>query len=114
MGLFRKKKKNAVIVKTITQVLNESIKEHSTLVEELERMKPRLSKFVAGYRGYLSTYRYVHSTGITLSLKKGITDYPDGFFALADKLGLNIEPNCGSTYSSFDRQKSFVVRAKSK
>jgi len=103
MGLFtRKKKKNAVVVKTITQVLNEKIKEHSIFVENLERMKPRLNKFVAEYKAYLSAYKYVHETGITLCLKKGIGSYPDGFFASADRLGLNIEPSC-STYSSFDR-----------
>jgi len=76
-------------------------------------LKPRLNKFIAQYKKQLSTYNYIHSSGVTLHLAKGIKTYPDGFYAFADKLGLNVLPICGSRYS-YDEEPSFVVSAKSK
>ena len=111
MGLFRKKK--AVIVeKTATQKLNEEIKTHTTVIDSIERLKPRLNKLIAHYKKQLQSHTHVYGGGVTLTFIKG-NGYPDGFYAFADKLGLNIEPICGSTYS-YSEEKSFVVRAKSK
>jgi len=114
MGLFKKKPKKAKVVeKTASQNLTEEIKNHTTTVSNLERLKPRLNKFMTHYKRQLSTSNYVHSSGVTLHFAKGIKTYPDGFYAFADKLGLNVLPICGSRYS-YDEEPSFVVSAKSK
>ncbi len=44
----------------------------------------------------------------------GDNKYPDGFFAFADKLGLNVEPICGSGYGSRNDNRQIIVRAKVK
>ena len=115
MGLFRRKKK-AVIKKTFIHALNEVLAKEDTRISNYLKLKPRLTKFVSAYKQYFGTYIYVHSDAIQIKFNKEFdygTDFPDGFFALADKLGLNIEPLCNSGYSS-DHGKSFNVRAKSK
>ena len=115
MGLFRKKKK-AVIKKSFINALNEVLAKEDTKISDYLRMKPRLNKFVAVYKQYFDTYIYAHSDCVQIKFNKDFdygTDFPDGFFALADKLGLNIEPICNSGYSS-DHGKRFNVRAKSK
>jgi len=113
MGLFSKKKKAKVVEKTPSQKLTEEIKIHTTAVDSLERLKPRLNKLITHYKKQLDPYSRVYDSGITLTFMKGFKDYPDGFFAFSDKLGLNIEPLCGSRYE-VDREKSFIVRAKVK
>ena len=115
MGLFRKKKK-AIITKTFTHALNEVLAKEDKRIANYQRMKLRLTKFVSAYKQCFGTYIYVHTDAIQIKFNKDFdygTDFPDGFFALADKLGLNIEPICNSGYSS-DHGKSFNVRAKSK
>jgi len=116
MGLFKKKKKKAKVVeKTASQQLNEEIKTHTTTVDNLERLKPRVNKLITYYKKQLpqSSRKYVHGSGITLTFAKGFTVYPDGFFAFADKVGLNIEPLCSNRYD-YNPELSFVVRAKTK
>ena len=113
MGLFRKKKNAVVVEKTATQKLNDEIKLHTSTVANLERLKPRINKFITHYKKLLDPHTLVYSGAITLSFKEGFKGYPDGFFAFADKLKLNIEPMCESTYN-YKAEKSFVVRAKSK
>ncbi len=114
MGLFKKKKKKAKVVeKTALQNLNKEIETHTTTVSNLERLKPRLNKFMTHYKRQLSAYNYVHSSGVTLHFAKGIKTYPDGFYAFADKLGLNVLPICGNRYN-YEEEPSFVVSAKSK
>lgn len=112
MGLFRKKKA-VVVEKTASQKLNEEIKIHTSTVDNLERLKPRVNKLIAHYKKQLDTHSHVYDNGITLTFIKGVNGYPDGFYAFADKLGLNVEPICGSTYN-YREEKSFVVRAKNK
>lgn len=115
MGLFRKKKK-AVVVKTFTSALNEVLAKEDTRISNYLKLKPRLAKFVAIYKQHFGTYIYIHSEAIQIKFNKNFTygdDFPDGFFALADKLGLNIEPLCNSGYSS-EHGKSFNIRAKVK
>lgn len=110
----RKKKKKAVIVeKTPIQNLTEEIRKNTSAVESLERLKPRLNKLITHYKKQLSSSSHVYGIGITLRFSKGMTTYPDGFYAFADELGLNIEPLCSSRYS-FEAEPSFVVRAKYK
>lgn len=114
MGFFRKKKKKAVIVeRTPSQKLNDEIKRHTTTVNNLERLKPRLNKLIAHYKKQLDKYSNIYDEGISLSFTKGFKGYPDGFFAFTDKMGLNIEPLCASRYD-YKEEKTFVVRAKSK
>ena len=72
-------------------------------------VKPKIFEF---------DYNKMEAHGDTIQIKFNKdfdydTDFPDGFFALADKLGLNIEPICNSGYSS-EHGKRFNVRAKSK
>jgi len=112
MGLFRKKKA-VVVPKTAIQKLDEEIKINTNAVDSLERLKPRLSKLITHYKKQLDSDSHVYGIGVTLNFAKGFTKYPDGFYAFADKLGLNIEPRCGSTYS-YSPEPSFTVRAKSK
>ena len=115
MGLFRKKKK-AVIKKSFINALNEVLAKEDTKISNYLKLKPRLSKFVAVYKYKFDPYVYAHGDTIQIKFNKDFdysTDYPDGFFALADKLGLNIEPICNSGYSA-DNGKRFNVRAKSK
>ncbi len=112
MGLFNKKKKAKVVEKTPIQKLNEEIKINTNTVTSLERLKPRLNKFITHYKRQLHSDSHVYGTGVTLHFSKGIVTYPDGFYAFADKLGLNIEPICGSTYN-YSPEPSFIVRAKS-
>ena len=112
MGFFRKKKKAVVVEKTPIQKLNDEIKTHTATVDKLERLKPRLNKLVEHYKKQLDPYSRVYESGVTLSFLKEIGNYPDGFYAFADKLGLNVEPSCSRYYSN--EEKSFVVRAKSK
>jgi len=114
MGLFRKKKKAKVVEKTALQKLNEEIKINTNAVTSLERLKPRLNKLITHYKKQLAPDRsHVYGIGVTLQFAKGITTYPDGFYAFADNLGLNIEPMCASRYS-YEAEPSFVVRAKTK
>jgi len=115
MGFFRKKKKKAVIVeRTPSQKLNDEIKTHARTVNNLERLKPRLNKFIVHYKKQLdSDSGHIYDGGITLTFNKGFKGYPDGFFAFTDKLGLNIEPLCASRYD-YKEEKTFVVRAKAK
>ena len=112
MGLFRKKKA-VVVSKTASQNLDIEIKIHTATVDILERLKPRVNKLITHYKKQLDSHTHVYGSGITLQFAKGFTTYPDGFYAFADKLGLNIEPRCGSTYS-YEPEPSFVVKAKSK
>ena len=113
MGLFRKKKKKVVVEKTASQLLNEEIRTHTTTVDNLERLKPRVNKFITHYKKQLDAHIQVYGNGITLTFAKGFEKYPDGFYAFADKLGLNIEPHCSSTYS-YRPEPSFTVKAKEK
>lgn len=113
MGLFKKKKKAVVVEKTPIQKLNEEIRINTNAVDSLERLKPRLNKLITHYKKHLDSNSHVYGIGVTLRFAKGFTKYPDGFYAFADKLGLNIEPVCGSTYS-YSPEPSFIVRAKSK
>jgi len=113
MGLFKRKKKAVVVPKTASQNLDIEIKSHTSAVNELERLKPRLNKLITNYKKQLQSHTHVYGNGITLTFVKGVQGYPDGFYAFADKLGLNIEPICTSTYN-YSEEKSFVVKAKSK
>ncbi len=114
MGLFKRKPKKAKVVeKTALQNLNQEIRTHEITATNLERLKPRLNKFITHYKKQLSGYNYVHSSGVTMHFAKGIKNYPDGFYAFADKLGLNIEPQCSSRYGYTD-EPSFIVSAKNK
>ena len=113
MGLFRKKKKAVVVEKTASQNLDVEIKSHTSAVNELERLKPRLNKLITHYKKQLQKHTHVYGNGITLTFIKGVNGYPDGFYAFADKLGLNIEPIFTSKYN-YHEDKSFVVKAKSK
>ena len=114
MGLFKKKKaKKVEVPKTAIQNLNEQIKTYSATVSDLERLKPRLAKLVTHYKKQLGTYNYAHNTGVTMRFTKGIINYPDGFYAFADKLGLNVQPVCSSGYD-YDPEPTFIVSAKSK
>ncbi len=113
MGLFRRKKKAVVVPKTASQNLDIEIKTHATAVVTLERLKPRVNKLITHYKKQLDSHTHVYGNGITLSFITGFPNYPDGFYAFADKLGLNIEPICGSTYN-YREEKSFVVKAKNK
>jgi len=113
MGLFRKKKKAVVVEKTVSQKLNDEIKNHTIKINNLERLKPRLNKFIAHYKKQLNPDSRVYDSGVTLTFVKGFKNYPDGFYAFADKLGLNIEPRCSTTYN-YGEEQSFIVRAKSK
>ncbi len=110
---LKKKAKKVEIPKTALQNLNTEIKLYTNTVANLERLKPRLNKLITHYKKQLGSYNYVHSGGITLNFAKGITNYPDGFYAFADKLGLNIEPQCSSNYN-YSPEPTFVVSAKSK
>jgi len=112
-GLFKRKKKAVVVEKTPIQKLNEEIKINTDAINNLERLKPRLNKLITHYKKQLDSYSHVFGGGITLSLLKGINSYPDGFYAFADNLGLNIEPICGSSYGYSD-EKSFTVKVKHK
>ncbi len=114
MGLFKKKKaKKVEVPKTAIQNLNEQIKTYSATVSDLERLKPRLAKLVTHYKKQIGTYNYAHNSGVTLRFAKGIINYPDGFYAFADKLGLNVQPVCSSGYD-YDPEPTFIVSAKSK
>lgn len=114
MGLFRRKKKKVIKEETFSHSLNYEISKHDEQIQNYHRLKPRLSKFVSIYKKHFATSVHIHNEGITLHFtKKFAGDYSDGFFALADKLGLNIEPICNSTYS-YSEEKAFIVRAKSK
>ncbi len=112
MGFFKRKKKAVVVPKTAIQKLNEEIKLNTNAVNSLERLKPRLNKLITHYKKQLSSDSHVYGIGVTLNFSKGTTRYPDGFYAFADKLGLNIEPQCSSR--DYQPEPSFVVRAKSK
>lgn len=112
-NLKKKPKKKAEVPKTAIQNLNAEIKSYTTTVDNLERLKPRLAKLVTHYKKQLGTYNYAHNTGVTLRFAKGIINYPDGFYAFADKLGLNVQPVCSSGYD-YDPEPSFIVSAKSK
>lgn len=123
MGLFsRKEKKNAVIVRTFTQSLNEEIKKEDTKIASYERLKPRLAEFIKEYKHYFTNDVTIYGDLVQIQFNKKFTygsQYPDGFYALADKLGLNIEPNCGGGYygglgGGGASISSFNVRAKSK
>ncbi len=111
--MFGRKKKAVVVPKTASQNLNAEIKSHTNAVNSLERLKPRLNKLITHYKKQLQAHTHVYGSGITLTFIKGVDGYPDGFYAFADKVGLNIEPICGSTYA-YSEEKSFVVRAKNK
>jgi len=113
MGFFRRKKKAVVVSKTASQNLDIEIKIHTSTVDTLERLKPRVNKLITHYKKQLDSHTHVHASGITLQFAKGLTTYPDGFYAFADNLGLNIEPICGSSYG-YQPEPSFVVKAKSK
>lgn len=115
MGLFRKKKK-AVIVKTFINELNKVLATEDKRIADYQRLKLRLTKFVVVYKKHFDNYIYVRGNAVQIKFKEDFdygTDFPDGFFALADKLGLNIEPICNSGYSS-EHGKRFNVRAKTK
>jgi len=113
MGLFKKEKKKVIREKTALQNLIEEIKTHTTTVDSLERLRPRLKKFITHYKKQLNLHNNVYGSGVTLTFAKGFINYPDGFYAFADKLGLNIEPVCASSYD-YSPEPSFIVRAKSK
>ncbi len=113
MGLFRRKKKAVIVQKTASQNLDMEIRIHTSTVNNLERLKPRLNKLITHYKKQLQKHTHVYANGITLTFIKG-NGYPDGFYAFADKLGLNIEPICSNNSYSYSEEKSFIVRAKSK
>ena len=111
--MFGRKKKAVIVERTAIQNLTEEIRVNTSAVKSLERLKPRLNKLITHYKKQLDSSSHVYGIGITLHFSKGIINYPDGFYAFADKLGLNIEPLCSSRYS-FEAEPSFVVRAKYK
>ena len=112
MGLFGKKKK-ATIVPTLTVNLIKVIKEHDKEVENYQRMKINIQKFVTKFKHDLGVDASINGDKLTLYLRKEYYDsYPDQFFAMADKLGLTVEPYCTSGYSSDER--SFIIRVKNK
>lgn len=111
MGLFKKKKQ--VPKETLHDSLAKVIKSHDREIENYIRMKATIGKLVAKYRTSLTTSAYIHGDGITLYIKH-MEGYPDGFFAFADKLGLNVEPICGSGYASRGENRQIIIRAKDK
>ncbi len=117
--MFRliKKKKSKKAEETLAINLGIQLKNHDTEINNYQIMKARIHKFTKAYKAQLTTRAYIHGTGITLYLKKEYyTEFPDGFLAYADKLGLTVEPICnnGFGYGSSDNERSFVIRAKSK
>ncbi len=109
MGLFKRKAKT---VETLSINLGKELKKHDTEVENYQRMKKNIHKFISTYKSQLTTSAYIHGDSVTLHLKRDYySAYPDGFFALAEKLGLNIEPHCSSGYDS-SMERSISVRAK--
>ena len=110
MGLFKKRK--ARIVETLSINLGNEIEKHDTEIANYQRMKKNIHKFINAYKEQLTRSAYIHGDSVTLHLKEDYYSvYPDGFFALADKLGLNIEPICSSSWSSAN-ERSISVRAK--
>jgi len=114
MILFKRKK--AKIVPTLTVNLIKVIREHDEEVRNYQRMKINVQKFITKFKSELGVDAYIHGDKLTLYLRKQhrSDEYPDGFFAFADKLGLTVEPICSSVYSYSDKEKPFTVRAKSK
>jgi len=112
MGLFRRKKKNAVIV-TLAQNLGKELDKHDKKIDIYLRTKPQLLKLIKKYKTSLTTHAHIYDGIITIHLQEEFNEkYPDGFFAYADKLGLNVEPICGTYNDSLE--KAITVRAKSK
>jgi len=111
MGLFKKRK--AVIVPTIDNELKKVMDKEDKKVNSYLKTKPAVKKLIAKYKQCLTNYANIYDYNIRLSLKKEFfKDYPDGFFAYADKIGLTIEPICNNYNESMERD--FIVRAKNK
>ncbi len=107
------RKKKAVIVPTIENELDKVIKAEDKKVDNYTRAKPAVKKLIARYKKSLIPTANLYDHVIRLTLKKEFyNDFPDGFFAYADKLGLNIEPIC-NTYNS-SQERDFTIRAKKK
>ncbi len=115
--MFRliKKKKSKKAEETLAISLGRELKKHDAEIENYQRMKLNIHKFINHYKAQLTCRAYMHSSGVTLYLQgEYFNEYPDGFFAFADKLGLTVEPNCNSGYSYSDNERPVVVRAKNK
>ena len=111
MRLF--KRKEAKIVPTLTVNLIKVIREHDEEIANYRRMKINVQNFITKFKNELGVDAYISGDKLTLYLRKQHGgEYPDGFFAFADKLGLTIEPICSTIYT--DNEKPFSVRAKSK
>ena len=115
MGLFGKKKPKRKQVTTSDEFIK-ATKERDRINKNYSIIKPQVTKLIAKYKDSLTTHASISGDIITLHLiDKYKVIYPDGFFAYADKLGLNIEPSCmNSRYPSENTYRAFDVRAKSK
>jgi len=108
--MFNKKKKKEPTVEEnlVKEIQSEDAKMHNYVAT-----KKVISKFITKYKSSLTNYARIYDYTLRFTLKKEYSStYPNGFFAYADKLGLNIEPICNSNYSEATRD--FIVRAKKK
>lgn len=109
MGLFSKKKKVPI---TVESSLKKCLDIEDKRVDNYLKTKPAVQKLIAKYKTSLTPFANIYNYEIRLTLKEEFyTKYPDGFFAFADKLGLNIEPICHGGYSS-GKERDFTVRVK--
>ena len=115
MGLFGKKKPKRKQV-TTSDEFTKATKERDLINKNYATIKPQVIKLIAKYKDALTTHASISGDVITLHLiDKYLEIYPDGFFAFADKLGLNIEPTCmNGRYASQYTYRAFDVRAKNK
>ncbi len=113
MGLFGKKKSKRKQVTTSDEFIK-ATKERDLINKNYVTIKPQVTKLIAKYKDALTTHASISGDVITLHLIEKYNEiYPDGFFAFADKLGLNIEPTCMSgRYPS--EYRAFDVRVKGK
>jgi len=108
--MFNKKKKPEP---TVQENLKAEIKVEDHKMANYIATKKVINKFISKYKSSLTNYARIYDYTLRFTLKKEYSDiYPNGFFAYADKLGLNIEPICNSSYSNTTRD--FIVRAKKK
>ncbi len=115
MKLFGKKKPKKA-KPTLADEFSTATKKRDTINKNYTTMKPQVTKLITKYKDALTTHVDISGSIITLHLiEKYKTIFPDGFFAFADKLGLNIEPTCMSDrYSGSYNYRAFDVRVKSK